>query len=165
MEQMLKRMNGSEAFRVASKRPLDGLRNLVDVGLRPQVIMTLMRKNMSQMEKLVLLVEEMGVGSVKFNLVQPRSRGEVMHLAGETLTIQEMISIGEWVEKELSKSASIEIYYDHPPAFRPLSKMFGENGTGCSRCGIQGILGLCRANPCLFKGGIQPVPIDTFIYI
>jgi len=29
---------------------------------------------------------------------------------------------------------------------------------------LQG-LGLCRANPCLFKGGIQPVPIDTFIYI
>ena len=36
----------------------------------------------------------------------------------------------------------MRLYYDHPLAFRPLGKMFGDSGDGCGVCGILGILGV-----------------------
>jgi len=82
---------------------LDGVRNLVNAGFEPQIIMSVMRRNMDQIEPVVRLAETLGAGSVKFNLVQPTARGEKMHEALETLTIEELVELGEWVENTLSK--------------------------------------------------------------
>ena len=65
-----------------------------------------------------------------------------MHEAEQTLTIQELVEMGKWVENTLSTSTDLRLIYHQPPAFRPLGKMFGENGDGCGRCGILGILGV-----------------------
>ncbi len=81
---------------------LQGIRNLVAAGIRPQVIMSLMRRNVGQIEALVRLAESLGASSVKFNIVQPTARGVKMHEAGETLSIREIVRLGEWVENELS---------------------------------------------------------------
>ncbi len=121
---------------------LQGIRNLVDAGLKPQIIMSLMRRNKDHMERLVQLAETLGAESVKFNLTMPIARGEKLHESGDTLTIEELVEIGSWVENTFSDSIELRIVYDHPPAFRPLGKMFGDNGDGCSRCGILGILGV-----------------------
>jgi SynChlorMet cassette radical SAM/SPASM protein ScmF len=121
---------------------LEGVRNLVKVGFKPQIIMTIMRRNQSQMETIVRLSESLGAGSVKFNVVQPTARGEQMHQAGETLTIEELVEVGSWVENSLAASTDMRIFYSHPPAFLPLGKMFGSNGDGCGVCGILGILGV-----------------------
>ena len=121
---------------------IKGLKNLVSAGLRPQLIMTVMRHNKEQMGPVVRLAESLGAGSVKFNILQPTVRGERMHLAGEALDIDQLVDIGKWVETTLSATTDLNIYYDHPIAFRPLGKMFGENGDGCSVCGILGILGV-----------------------
>ena len=121
---------------------LQGIRNLAEVGLRPQVIMTIMRQNKEQMESVVRLAESLGAGSVKFNMLQPTARGERMHFTGESLEIEELVDLGKWAEKTLSAATNLNIYYDHPIAFRPLGKIFGENGDGCSVCGILGILGV-----------------------
>jgi SynChlorMet cassette radical SAM/SPASM protein ScmF len=94
------------------------------------------------MESVVRLAESLGVGSVKFNLTMPIARGETLHETGATLTIEELIELGSWADTTLSDSADLRVYYDHPSAFRPLSKMFGEDGDGCSTCGILGILGV-----------------------
>ena len=120
---------------------LKGIENLVKVGLRPQVIMTVMRHNKDQMEPMVRVAEGVGAGSVKFNIVQPTARGEKMHESGEALSIEELVVLGHWVENSLSASADVSVYYDHPPAFRQLGKMFGSDGDGCGICGILGILG------------------------
>jgi SynChlorMet cassette radical SAM/SPASM protein ScmF len=121
---------------------LNGLRNLADAGLEPQVIMTLMRKNANQVEDLVRLVEGIGAGSIKFNLLQPSGRGESMHKGDEVLTIQELTSIGAWVENELAASTELRIFFDHPMAFSPLGRLFRDGQSGCSRCGICSILGV-----------------------
>ena len=65
-----------------------------------------------------------------------------MHRAKETLTVAEYLSFGQWVENTLSASTTLKLYYDQPPAFRSLGKMFGSNGDGCSTCGIHGVLGV-----------------------
>ena len=46
------------------------------------------------------------------------------------------------MENRLSPSTDLRIDYDHPPAFRPLGNIFGNDGNGCGRCNILGILGV-----------------------
>jgi SynChlorMet cassette radical SAM/SPASM protein ScmF len=121
---------------------LRGIRNLVGAGLKPQVIMSVMRGNVQQMEAVMRLAEALGAGSVKYNVVQPTGRGEQMRDAGETLRIEELLDLGRWVEGPLAASTSLRLVYSHPPAFRPLSRMYGANGDGCGVCGILGILGV-----------------------
>jgi SynChlorMet cassette radical SAM/SPASM protein ScmF len=121
---------------------LNGVRNLVRVGFKPQIIMSVMRRNKDQMEQVVQLAKELGAGSVKFNIVQPTARGEQMHERQESLSIEELLEIGRWAEIDLPRSAGLRTIFHHPPAFRPLSRMFGQNNDGCSICGILGILGV-----------------------
>lgn len=119
-----------------------GINNLVAAGLKPQIIMTLMQRNKDQMQAIVRLAESLGAGSVKFNILQPTARGKRMHAAGETIDIEELISLGAWVDNELSSSAALPLYFHQPPSFRRLGKMFGAVGDGCHSCGILGILGV-----------------------
>jgi len=140
---------------------LNGVRNLVAAGLRPQVIMSLVRRNKDQIESVVRLAESVGAGSVKFNLVQPTARGEVMHEHGETLRIEELVELGAWVENRLSGSAKVTLFYSHPAAFRPMSKMFGD-GQGCGVCGIFGIIGVLASGSYALCGIGESVPELVF---
>ncbi len=141
---------------------LNGIRNLVQAGLRPQLIMTLMRRNKDQLERMVRTAERLAAGSVKFNILQPTARGETMHDRGETLTIEELLEIGRWVETNLSASTNLPIHYDLPAAFRSLGKIFGQNGDGCSVCGILGILGVLSDGSYALCGIGETVPELVF---
>jgi len=140
---------------------LQGIRNLVAAGIRPQVIMTLMRRNVGQIETLVRLVESLGAGSVKFNIVQPTARGVKMHEAGETLGIRELIELGRWIEKDLAPTVQVRLFYSHPAAFRTLGRMFGQNGD-CGICGIRGILGVLGNGSYALCGIGETVPELVF---
>jgi len=134
--EFVRKVNGCFAGAVA------GIKHLVEAGIEPQIIMSVMRCNRDQMEEIVELAESIGAGSVKFNIIQPTARGAQLHESGETLTIEELIELGAWVEKTVAPAASIPVYYDHPDAFRPMSRMYGKDGDGRASCGIFGILGV-----------------------
>jgi SynChlorMet cassette radical SAM/SPASM protein ScmF len=121
---------------------IEGIRNLIVAGLKPQLIMTIMRRNKDHIEEFVRLAERLGAGSVKFNILQPTARGEKLHDSGEAINVEELVHLGGWVVNTLSSSTDLPLYYDHPLAFRPLGKIFGDNGDGCGVCGILGILGV-----------------------
>jgi len=121
---------------------LEGTRNLVEAGFKPQIIMTLMQRNKDQMEPMVRLAESLGAGSVKYNLLQPTARGERMHQAGATLTVEELVELGRWVENGLAASTELRLVYSHPGGFRPLGKLFAERGGDCRGCDILRILGV-----------------------
>jgi SynChlorMet cassette radical SAM/SPASM protein ScmF len=137
---------------------LQGIRNLVAVGIRPQVIMTLMRRNVDQMEALIRLAESVGASSVKFNLIQPTARGVQMHQAGEALSVGEYVKLGDWVENELARRSKIHLHYSHPPAFRPMGKICSSEGAGCGVCGIHGILGVLADGSYALCGIGETVP-------
>ena len=137
---------------------LDSIQNLVDAGIRPQVIMTVMQRNRDQIADIVRLAESIGAGSVKFNIVQPTARGKEMHRTGETLSIEELVNLGQWMEKELSTTTGLSLHYSHPPAFHPLGRIFGEKGDGCSACGILGIIGVLADGSYALCGIGQTVP-------
>jgi len=121
---------------------LEGLQNLQDAGVKPQLIFTLMRRNMDEVFHFIDFAKKLEVGSVKVNILEPTSRGKKMHDLGERLGIGEYIAIGEKIELINASDNSFPIYYSHPIAFRPLSQMFSSGGCGCSICGIHGIIGV-----------------------
>jgi SynChlorMet cassette radical SAM/SPASM protein ScmF len=143
---------------------LEGMRNLVKVGLRPQIIMTIMHRNKEQMGAVVRLAESLGVGSVKFNILQPIARGERMHKAGEFLAIEELVSLGKWVENVLSSSTKLRLYYSQPMAFQSLAKMFSDHSGGSPICRILRILGVLSNGSYALCGIGETVPELVFGY-
>ena len=152
-------MRGVEGSFEAAK---EGIRNLVKAGFNPQIIMTLTLRNKDQMQDMVHLAESLGAGSVKFNILQPIARGEQMHKARETLSIEELLELGQWVQNTLSVSTGLRLYYPLPLVFRPLSKMFGDNGDGCGVCGILRILGVLADGSYALCGIGETVPELVF---
>ena len=119
---------------------MQGIRNLVNEGIRPQIIMSLMCCNGDQVDDVVRMAEDLGAGSVKFNIVQPTGRGEVVRDAADGLEIEELIELGRYVDMELSQTTDLQLIFDYPLAFRPISRMAKKGGM--NTCGIQTILGL-----------------------
>lgn len=122
------------------EKALQAVRNLVKVNILPQIIMSLMRCNADQVESMVGLAEILGASSVKFNLVQPMGRGEIFHEGTNGLEVDEIISLGRFVETELASSTRLRLVFDYPMAFRPLSRIAELDGNGA--CGILGIIGV-----------------------
>ena len=137
-----------------------GIENLVSAGFKPQLIMSVMRRNTGHIERLVEMAVKLGAGSVKFNLITPVERGKALTDKGETLTIEELIELGKWIEDDLALRTSIILHYSHPFAFRRMSKLFGEND--CGGCGIFSIMGVLGSGNYALCGIGQNVPEMVF---
>ena len=134
--------------------------NLVAVGIRPQIIFTVMRGNAGQVDAIVHMAEELGAASVKFNVVQPTARGEKLHKDQETLNIAELITLGRHVEQELASKTRLKIFFHYPQAFRALHSIAG--GDGCGVCGILSILGVIASGHYALCGIGEQVPDLVF---
>ncbi len=141
---------------------VQGIKNLVEAGIHPQIILTVMRKNHHQVEDIVRLAESLGASSVKYNVLMPCARGEDMYKRGEALDIEELVELGRWVENDLAPRTKLRLVFHHPAAFRPLGKMYGQEGDGCSRCGIFGILGVLSDGSFALCGIGEQVPELVF---
>jgi SynChlorMet cassette radical SAM/SPASM protein ScmF len=141
---------------------LDGVRRLVRAGVRTQIIMSVIRKNRDQIKPVVRLADSLGVESIKFNLVLPIGGGEKLHDDGETLSVEELIKLGSWVENNLAASTGIKLIYDHPPAFRSLGHLLGHTGDGCGTCDILGIIGVLASGSYSMCGIGETVPELVF---
>ncbi len=124
--------------------------------------MTVMRRNVEHLTAVVRLAESVGAESVKFNVLQPTARGEQMHESRQTLSIEELVELGRWVENDLSKSTKLRLIFDHPMAFRPLGNIYGSQGTGCATCGVLGILGVLGDGSYALCGIGETVPEMAF---
>lgn len=116
------------------------VRNLVAAGIRPQIILSLMRRNAGQVEAVVRMAEALGASSVKFNIIQPTGRGEQFQEGMQGLGVAELIELGRYVERELAPTTPLRLFFDYPLAFRSLGRI--TSGDGCATCGILGILGV-----------------------
>ncbi|GAB6146210.1 SynChlorMet cassette radical SAM/SPASM protein ScmF [Desulfocicer niacini] len=121
---------------------LNGVENLVNEGISPQIVATIFQSNKEQLDRIVRLSEKIGACSVKFNILQPVGRGQELFESGSALSVNEILELGVWVENELSPNFSIPVFYDYPMAFRPLGRSFGKSSSGCGRCGILNVIGV-----------------------
>jgi SynChlorMet cassette radical SAM/SPASM protein ScmF len=123
------------------ERACQGIRNLVDLNCRPQLIMSVHSGNVEEIESLVRLAESLGAVSVKFNIVQSVGRGHRMSERGEILEIEKLIEMGIWVERALQPQVKIPLLYSWPLAFRTLRRLTIEGSGGfCSVFNLLGIL-------------------------
>ena len=120
-------------------RTCAGIRDLVAAGYRPELILTLQRTNVAELDEFFLLAEELGAGNVKLNVLQPMLRGADLSLAGESLSVEELIQLAKRLESARPAGA-MPVNMDIPMAFQPLGRQFA--GSGCSVCGIRQILGI-----------------------
>jgi len=144
------------------RRAIIGIENLVNAGLKPQIIMSLLRRNKDQIQSVVKLAEELGAGSVKFNPIQPTARGVTLYEGNEALSINELVSLGAWVENILVQKTNLRLIYTHPMAFRSLSRMFAGEKAGCSLCGVLSILGVLADGSYSLCGIGESVPELVF---
>lgn len=117
----------------------DGIRNLVDVGLPVQIVMSVTRRTGGETEALVRLAERLGVQAVKLNFVHSTGRGAVMERQGETLGVDEILSLAAWVEQDLSRRTPLDVRFNHPLAFQP-EAWSGDSRT-CDGSHALGVLG------------------------
>jgi len=128
------------SVRGSFEKACQGIRNLVEVGFRPQVIMSLHKQNVDEIELLVQLAQSLGASSVKFNIIQPSGRGEKMVEREQTLSIPRLIELGRWIENDVQKRTSIKLYYSWPMAFYGINHLLSYDGYSCSIVNILGIL-------------------------
>jgi SynChlorMet cassette radical SAM/SPASM protein ScmF len=139
---------------------VQGVRNLVAAGIRPQIIMSLMHGNVHQVEAVIRLAESLGASSVKFNVIQPTGRGEKIHAGTNGLEVAELIDLGHYVDTKLAKTTVLSLFFDYPMAFRPLSRIAAGDGDGA--CGILGVLGVIASGHYALCGIGEQVPELVF---
>ncbi len=133
-----------------------GLRHLIDVGYRPQVIMSLYRGNVQYIEDVVKLAVSLGAGSVKFNPVTHTGRGIAMHEHGETLDFEETISLAHWVRGELQQQTPIRLIFSTPLAFYTIGELMRTKGDGM--CHVRNILGILGSGNMALCGIGRTIP-------
>jgi SynChlorMet cassette radical SAM/SPASM protein ScmF len=111
---------------------------LVEAGLRPQIIFSIMRHNISELPAIIKLAEKLGATSIKYNIIQPTARGENLYEQDETIGLPELIELGRKVETVIQHETKIKLIFDYPLAFRSLRRIKGKRES----CGVKGILGV-----------------------
>ena len=141
-----------------------GIRALSSAGFSPELILTLQKDNVDELDDFLALCAELGAGSVKFNVVQPLMGGESLNEAGRSLAVEEVIQIAQEFNDGRVGKYGLPLIIDVPWAFRPLSKIIsGEQDGGCNLMHILGILpggdyalcGVGQQNPELTLGAVM----------
>ncbi|MDX9993538.1 MAG: radical SAM protein [Anaerolineales bacterium] len=126
------------AVKGSFEKAVSGIKNLVAVGYRPQIICTLHQGNISEMAEIIHLAEKLGCNSVKFNHVQKVGRGNTFGRE-HGIELKKLLSLFHYVETELVPNSSLRVFFDVPIAFWPLPKLLQDAG---HRCSIGNIIGL-----------------------
>lgn len=118
---------------------LRGVRHLVEAGYHPQLIMSLMRENIGDVDNLFDLAEKLGAGSVKLNIIQPSSRGLAIHERDDAVSVAEILELYRRITEDQEAKYPFKIHVSVPMAFRPIGQLLhSEFGV----CGIKTSLGL-----------------------
>ena len=119
-----------------------GLDLLVAAGLpHVQVIMSVHRGNLEQVDSVLRLAVAHGARSLKLNPVVPVGRGSAMDGLGERLTFAERSELRRRVREELGPGAPIPVILEAPAALLPLPEL-ARRRNALSDCGIRNVLGI-----------------------
>lgn len=153
--------DGIRGVKGAFDKAIQGIRNLQDNGLRPQIVMTLMRENVEQIVDLVEMCGRIDVASIKFNVMTPILNAETLFKEQKNLTIQELLVIHRTLVPELESRFGIKIIMKLPHAFTPLQEVSSCGGKQGS-CGIKGVLGVLATGHYALCGIGENIPEMVF---
>jgi SynChlorMet cassette radical SAM/SPASM protein ScmF len=144
------------------KQAVAGIKNLVALGFRPQMICTLNRGNIAEIEATTDLAETLGCGSIKFNHIQVMGRGESFLLT-KGLKLTTIIEAYQKIVNEMERQIKIPIRFDIPHAFMPIRKIIKSDLGQCAINNVLGVLasgdvalcGIGATTPELIYGHVQ----------
>ncbi|MBN2106012.1 MAG: radical SAM protein [Deltaproteobacteria bacterium] len=119
-----------------------GLSALVAAGFKPQIIMSVDRENVHQIEALIELAMSLGAGSVKFNPVVASGRGAEVHRKGQGLSFDELLEMTHRVRGPLQDRYSIYLSAMVPPALLTVRELLRHGGSDGGCCHVRNILGI-----------------------
>ncbi|MCS7260397.1 MAG: radical SAM protein [Anaerolineae bacterium] len=136
---------------------LRGLSYLVEAGYtNTQLIMSVHRGNVAQVEALVQLAAERGAGSVKFNPVMSVGRGIAMHQHGETLDVDEILALAAQL-RALRKQVPLRLILHLPLALQSIEDLL-DTGAEVGDCGVLSILGILGSGEIALCGIGRTIP-------
>ncbi len=144
----------------AFDRAVNGIRQLVAVGYRPQVIMSPHHGNINEVDDMVKFATGLGAGSVKFNPVTNAGRGHKLHEQGEALNARETRELIRYVNGELQQRSKIRLFIGAPMALLSVRDLLGEKWRGV--CNVESILGLLGTGHMAMCGVGREVPELTY---
>lgn len=127
--------------RGAFKEAVTGFKHLVSAGFKPQVIMSVYKGNVKDIDTLVRLAVSLGAGSVKFNPINLCGRALDMNARGELLTFDEVMTIKKTILGDLQDRSEIPLFMMIPPAMLSVGELL-RRYWDCGRCHILNILGI-----------------------
>ncbi len=119
-------------------KAIQGIKKLVDAGYRPQMICTLHKGNVHEIDKIIDMAKNLGCGSVKFNLLQQIGRGDEFY-SKDGLTVKDILQIYNDFVTKSSAHNNFLIHFDIPVAFVPIKEILHRVN---SRCAIHNVLGI-----------------------
>lgn len=147
-------------IRGAHDRAIAGVRNLIDVGYRPQIIMSPHRGNVGEVDALVEFAVGLGAGSVKFNPVTKIGRGRLMHEHGEALDYDETMRLIHYVNGDLQRKTPIRLHIGAPIALLSVQDLLAERWRGV--CNVENILGILGTGHIAMCGIGREIPALTY---
>jgi len=153
------------AFAMAIK----GIEHLQRHNLNTQIIMSLHRGNVEEIDDIALLAADLGAQSLKINPIMPIGRGYKMRQEALTLSVEELIELSRNIRERLQPKIGIPIYYGLPIAFEPFTKIVQESQAKCPVLNILGIVengdisfcGIENVEKDLVMGNINRDRLDT----
>lgn len=116
-----------------------GIKALVKAGFRPQLICTLHKGNVAELEDVIKLAGSLVCDSVKFNHVQHMGRGD--NFARENgFEVKELIELFQTIESKIRPKSKVNICFDIPVAFYPIKKLLSASLPCCNVLHILGVL-------------------------
>jgi SynChlorMet cassette radical SAM/SPASM protein ScmF len=137
---------------------LRGLGHLVNAGYENmQLIMSVHRGNLKQIDDLVTLAADRGAKTVKISPVTKVGRGTVIHERGEALDFDESFELSRYVFGPLQKKSPIRVIMNFPLALTPLPEI-ARRKRRTGGCGVRGILGILGTGEIALCGIGQTIP-------
>ena len=120
-------------------KTVSGIKKLVEAGIAPQIICSLIPENLNDIEEIIRFSKEVGASSFKLNIIQPTSRGDLMYQRGESVSLPDILAVYKNITENLVPELEMSAYPDLPIAFKPLGIM---NRDGGGRCSVKHIIGV-----------------------
>ncbi|MBW2624038.1 MAG: radical SAM protein, partial [Deltaproteobacteria bacterium] len=122
----------------AFKRSVSALREMAGNGVTTQIIMTLTRANVQEIDPVIALAQDLGASSLKINPVVPCGRAENIFHQNQNLSPDELMSL----ERGLINNSSgngLQVELDLPIGLKSLQSLTSGSQ---SQCMIRNILGV-----------------------
>ena len=142
---------------------LKGLDHLVTAGYENiQVIMSVHRGNLKEIENVARLASTHGAASIKLNPVTSCGRGAIMDQRGEILDFSERIELDHYIFKKLkpilhAEGTIIDVQLTTPLALMPISEIIRRQGN-TGDCGVLGVLGFLGSGEIALCGIGRNIP-------